>query len=42
VKFENKEKNIQFRMHKPHPDNIVKRYILKQIKELLTINKFIK
>jgi len=41
VRFINSEKNLQFRMHKPHPSKIVKRYIIKQVNEFLTIHKFI-
>ncbi len=41
VKFENKEQNLQYRVHKPHPSNIIKKYVLKQVLELLKTNKFI-
>ncbi len=41
VKFENKEHNLQYRVHKPHPDNIVKMYVLKQVYNFLRTNKFI-
>ncbi len=41
VKFENKAKNLQYRVHKPHPSNIIKTYVLKQVAELLKTNKFI-
>lgn len=41
VKFENKARNLQYRVHKPHPSNIVKKYVLKQVAEMLKTNKFI-
>jgi len=42
VKFVNKEKDLQYRVHKPHPSNIIKHYVIKQVTEYLKINKFIK
>lgn len=40
VKFANKEKRI-INLHKPHPGNIVKRYVINQILEKLTLWKII-
>ena len=40
VKFVNEEKNI-INLHKPHPGNIVKQYIIKQILEKLKLWKII-
>jgi len=31
VKFYNKEKNVLINLHKPHPSNILKVYLVKQI-----------
>lgn len=36
TKFINKE-NVPIRFHKPHPNGILKRYQLKQIKEILDL-----
>ena len=35
VKFYNKSLNSIINLHKPHPGNIVKKYLLKQIKQKL-------
>jgi len=40
VKFVNKEKRI-INLHKPHPRNIVKQYVIKQIIEKLELWKII-
>jgi len=40
VKFLDEEKRI-INLHKPHPDNIVKQYVIKQILEKLTLWKII-
>lgn len=40
VKFVDKEKRI-INLHKPHPSNIVKQYVIKQILEKLTLWKII-
>jgi len=37
VRFENEKKELTIMMHKPHPSGIMKRYQLKQIKEILDI-----
>lgn len=34
VQFENKQ-GVQVKMHKPHPSGIMKKYQLKQVKEIL-------
>ena len=35
VKFYNKKKDILINLHKPHPSDILKTYIIKQIKDKL-------
>jgi hypothetical protein len=35
VKFYHKEKDILINLHKPHPSNILKVYLIKQIQEKL-------
>ena len=35
VKFYNKAKDILINLHKPHPNNILKIYLVKQIQEKL-------
>lgn len=37
----NKEKEMSYNIHKPHPDNYIKGYVMKQILQYLTDNKFI-
>ena len=39
VRFYNKEKQMQYLVHKPHPSNIVKEKALKDIVDYLTDNK---
>ena len=41
VRFYNKEKQMQYLAHKPHPSNIVKEKALKDIVDYLTDNKLI-
>lgn len=41
VIFINNEKDLSFGVHKPHPTNIIKAYVMKQVLEYLTINEFI-
>ena len=41
VRFYNKEKQLQYLAHKPHPSNIVKEKALKDIVNYLTENKLI-
>jgi hypothetical protein len=40
--FFNEEKNLSYMAHKPHPSNIIKMYVMKQVFELLITNGFIK
>ena len=35
VKFFNEEKDSLINLHKPHPDNVLKTYLVKQIQEKL-------
>lgn len=35
IKFIHKNKNLVLSLHKPHPSNILKEYIVKQIQEVL-------
>ena len=35
VKFVHKDKNLVISLHKPHPSNILKEYIVRQIQEVL-------
>lgn len=35
VKFYHKAKDVMINLHKPHPDNILKTYIIKQIQDKL-------
>ena len=35
VKFYNKEKDLLINLHKPHPNNLLKVYLIKQIQEKL-------
>ena len=41
VRFYNKDKQMQYLAHKPHPANIVKEKALKDIVDYLTENKLI-
>ena len=41
VKFVNREMDLQYRIHKPHPSNIIKKYVIKQVLEYLKTNKFV-
>ncbi len=41
IEFINDEKELSFGAHKPHPDNTIKSYAMKQILEFLTSNKII-
>lgn len=41
VRFRNEALQKEFRMHKPHPQNILKQYQLNDIKHLLQDCKFI-
>lgn len=39
--FTNEEMNLSYGVHKPHPTNDIKSYVLKQVLEFLIDNKFI-
>ena len=41
VKFFNPEKNCLLQLHKPHPGNILKHYMMKEILDRLTDEKLI-
>ena len=41
VEFVNKEKELSYGAHKPHPDSAIKSYVMKQVLEFLTSNKII-
>jgi len=41
VEFINKEKELSYGAHKPHPDSAIKSYVMKQVLEFLTSNKLI-
>ena len=41
VEFVNSEKELSYGAHKPHPDNTIKSYVMKQVLEFLTSNKLI-
>ena len=36
----NKEKDLSYIMHKPHPGNIIKGYVMKQVNTFLKVNGF--
>lgn len=37
----NKEKDLSYNMHKPHPGSIIKMYVMKQVLEYMIENGFI-
>ncbi|MFA7686620.1 MAG: type II toxin-antitoxin system HicA family toxin [Moheibacter sp.] len=41
VEFTNVEAKLSYFAHKPHPGNIVKTYVLRQLREFLTENKIL-
>jgi hypothetical protein len=41
IEFVNKEKELSYGAHKPHPDSAIKSYVMKQILDFLTLNKLI-
>jgi hypothetical protein len=41
IEFINNEKELSFGAHKPHPDSVIKSYVMKQVLEFLTLNKII-
>lgn len=42
VEFRNEELNISYGAHKPHPNNTIKGYVMKQVLEFLVNNNLIK
>ena len=42
VEFVNTEKGLTYIIHKPHPSNIIKGYVMKQVLTFLKANKLIK
>ena len=38
TEFENKEKELSYTLHKPHPVNAIKKYVMKQVLEYLQDN----
>lgn len=42
VEFINKERDMSYIAHKPHPLNIIKGYVMKQVLSYLKVNGFIK
>jgi len=41
IEFINNEKELSFGAHKPHPDSVIKSYVMKQVLEFHTLNKII-
>ena len=41
VEFVNIDKELSYGAHKPHPDNAIKSYAMKQVLDFLTTNKII-
>lgn len=41
IEFINREKELSYGAHKPHPDNAIKIYVMKQVLEFLISNKVI-
>jgi hypothetical protein len=41
IEFINNGKGLSFGAHKPHPDNAIKSYVMKQVLDFLTSNKLI-
>lgn len=41
VEFVNEKKNISYIAHKPHPSNVIKSYVMKQVLAFITENKLI-
>jgi hypothetical protein len=41
IEFVNKEKEISYGAHRPHPDCAIKSYVMKQVLEFLKLNKII-
>lgn len=41
IEFENIELGLKYLAHKPHPEKVIKAYVIKQVKEFLTENKLL-
>lgn len=41
VEFFNEERQLSYIMHKPHPSNIIKGYVMKQVITFLKANKLL-
>jgi len=41
IEFTNENMNLSYFAHKPHPKNVVKAYVLRQIKDFLTENEIL-
>jgi len=41
VEFVNNDKELSYGAHRPHPDNAIKSYVMKQVLEFLSSNKLI-
>ena len=41
IEFVNTALGLKYLAHKPHPENVIKGYVIKQIKEFLTENKLL-
>jgi hypothetical protein len=41
IAFENADLNLRILAHKPHPEKVIKTYVIKQISEYLIENKLI-
>jgi hypothetical protein len=41
ISFENDELELSYKMHKPHPEKVVKRYIIKQVLDFFIENQLI-
>lgn len=42
IEFYNEEKGLSYIMHKPHPSNIIKGYVMKQVLTFLNLNGLLK
>lgn len=41
IEFKNESLDLKYYAHKPHPNNVIKTYVLKQVKEFLTDNNLL-
>lgn len=42
IEFRNEEKGLSYIMHKPHPSNIIKGYVMKQVMTFFKVNNLLK